>query len=318
VNCVKNERGMVLLVVLLIITLLAVLLTEFSFSTLVDLRMTETFRDSTRAYYLARGGVTVGRIFLKMDTNGYDAPNDPAELWSQGLPSYPVGGGFVSIQVEDQGGKLPLNRLIDAQGNPDVVEKDRFQLLCELLDLAEPQVVTDSLIDWLDGDDQPRTDGAESDYYLRQKTPYSAKNAKLDTMAELELIRGFTPEVRKKLEPHVTLYGDGNGKVNVNSVTPEVLAAVFAAGGTVGLSEAETAAAVVIAQRDELAIKNTQALSQLNDLPELADLGYIVNTYLAIQSDYFTIRSDAEVNDGIRTVTALVDNQDRLLLQRVQ
>ena len=314
-SVVKNEKGMVLLVVLMITTLLAVLLSEFSFSTLVDLRLTETFRDSTRAYYLARGGVTVGRMFLKMDTNGYDAPHDPAELWSQGLPSYPVGGGYVSIQVEDLGGKLALNRLINAQGNVDEVEKNRFKLLCELLDLAEPQVLTDSLIDWLDSDDQPRAEGAEADYYLQQKKPYPAKNAKLDTLSELELVRGFTPEVRQKLEPHVTLYGDG--KINVNSVSPEVLAAVFAAGDTVSLSEAESAAAVVIAQRDELPIKNQQALDQLKELPELENLGYIVNTYLDIQSGYFTIRSDAEVNDGVRTVTALVDSQDRLLQQRV-
>lgn len=314
-SVVKNEKGMVLLVVLMIITLLAVLLTEFSFSTLVDLRLTETFRDSTRAYYLARGGVTVGRMFLKMDTNGYDAPHDPAELWSQGLPSYPVGGGFVSIQVEDLGGKLALNRLVNATG-PVEVEKNRFMLLCELLDLAEPQILTDSLIDWLDADDEPRTDGAESGYYLQQETAYPAKNAKLETLAELELVRGFTPEVRQKLEPHVTLYG--NDKLNVNSVSPEVLAAVFAAGDTVSLSEAESAAEVVIAQRDELPIKRQDELDLLKDLPELKDLGYIVNTYLGFQSGYFMIRSDAEVNDGVRSVTALVDKQDRLLQQRVQ
>ena len=54
----RKNRGMALLVVLVIIALLTSVLTELAFSTLVDLRLAETFRDSTRAYYLAKGGST--------------------------------------------------------------------------------------------------------------------------------------------------------------------------------------------------------------------------------------------------------------------
>ena len=53
---VRNQRGAVLLLVLVVVALLSALLTDWAFSTLVDLRLTETFRDSNRAYYLARGG----------------------------------------------------------------------------------------------------------------------------------------------------------------------------------------------------------------------------------------------------------------------
>lgn len=310
---VGNDRGMVLLVVLMIISLLSVLLIEFSFSTLVDLRLTETFRDSTRSYYLARGGVTVGRMLLKQDTNNYDAPGDPNELWGQGLTNYPVGGGYVTIRVEDLGGRLNLNRLIDEFGNVNEVAKNRLRLLCELLGQAEPETMTDSLIDWLDSDDQAREFGAESDHYLRLERPYPAKNLALESLAELELIQGFSAAARQALEPHVTLYGDD--KVNVNSATREVLAAVFAAGDTVSLNEAEQAAEVVIAERDEAAVKD---INLLKTLPELENLGYIVNTYLTVKSSYFSIRTDAEVNDGIRTVTAIVDRNDHLLQQRVQ
>ncbi|MBE0598742.1 MAG: general secretion pathway protein GspK, partial [Desulfuromonadales bacterium] len=50
----RNEKGMVLLLVLVVVALLTSLVTEFAFSTLVDMRLTETFRDSTRAWYLAK------------------------------------------------------------------------------------------------------------------------------------------------------------------------------------------------------------------------------------------------------------------------
>ena len=98
-----NERGMVLLVVLLIVALLVTLLVEFAFSSLVDLRLAETYRDTTRAYYLARGGITVGRTILQEDINGYDSLD---ELWAQGVEGYPVADGTVSIRVEDQGAGL--------------------------------------------------------------------------------------------------------------------------------------------------------------------------------------------------------------------
>ena len=66
-NPLNNQDGMALLLVLVIVTLLSALLIDFSFSTLVDLRATETFRDRTKAYYLARGGVEAARMILQQD-----------------------------------------------------------------------------------------------------------------------------------------------------------------------------------------------------------------------------------------------------------
>ena len=71
-SLLKNERGMVLLLVLLVVALLTAVLTELSFSTLVDMRLAETFRDTTRSTYLARGGLDVGQMILKDDDNAYE------------------------------------------------------------------------------------------------------------------------------------------------------------------------------------------------------------------------------------------------------
>ena len=45
----RRQRGMALLLVLVVVALLTSLLTDLAYSTLVDMRLTETFRDSTRA-----------------------------------------------------------------------------------------------------------------------------------------------------------------------------------------------------------------------------------------------------------------------------
>ncbi|MGK2944706.1 MAG: hypothetical protein ACSLFC_08200, partial [Desulfuromonadales bacterium] len=108
----RGNRGMALLLVLVVVALLTSLLTDLAFSTMVDMRLTETFRDSTRAYYLAKGGINAGRMILQEDRNKYDSLD---EVWSKGVINYPVGEGNVTILIEDQDGKLAINGLV--QGN---------------------------------------------------------------------------------------------------------------------------------------------------------------------------------------------------------
>jgi len=304
---VANERGMVLLIVLLVVTLLAVLLSEFAFSTLVDLRLAETFRDSTRGYYLARGGINVGQILLRLDAanNSYDAPNDPAELWAQGLPSYPVGDGYISITVEDLGGRLNLNLITDP--TYATVTKGRFLELCNELGLVNGVELTDALIDWLDNDAGEEPNGAESNYYLGLEHPYPAKNGPIDTLSELAMVKGFDSETLKLLEPQVTLFG--SDKINVNTASREVLLAemVFQQA-----PDPNSAVEGILAQRDQGAIKDTTTLSNL-----ATQYSFAWNS-LDVESDAFLIVADAEVNDGRRTFSAVVNHQGKLLQQKVE
>ena len=52
---------------------------------------------------------------------------------------------------------------------------------------------SDSIQDWIDPDDATRPAGAESDYYQGLVPPYNAKNAPMDDIEELQLIKGVTP-----------------------------------------------------------------------------------------------------------------------------
>jgi general secretion pathway protein K len=309
---VANERGMVLLMVLLVVTLLAVLLSEFAFSTLVDLRLAETFRDSARGYYLAKGGITVGRTFLILDKNGYDAPNDPAEIWGQGLPSYPVGDGYISISVEELSGKLNLNRLVlnHVNINPDI--KPRFLGLCDELGLPNGDELVDSLVDWLDDNAGEEANGAESQYYLGLEHPYQAKNGPLDTLDELAMVKGFDAETIKLLEPYVTLFGNNDDKININTASRELLLADLIRQQQNTPAEAEHILEGIMARRDQGAIKTTQELTELAvPYPSFA------TTNFDVKSTAFLIVADAEVNDGRRTFSAVVDHDGKVLQQKV-
>ncbi|NOR50199.1 MAG: type II secretion system minor pseudopilin GspK, partial [Desulfuromonadales bacterium] len=226
----RHNRGMALLVVLVIIALLTSLLTEMAFSTLVDLRLTETFRDTTRAYYLAKGGINAGRMIIQDDRNAYDGFD---ELWSQGVINYPVGDGSVTVRIEDQNGKLGINALVNGN-TPVALMVDRFYRLfaaLELDDLGDPAELTAALIDWLDSGDTSYpmilTDGAEipvagaeAAYYQGLAQPYAIKNGRLETLEELTLIKGFTPDILRRILPHVGLHE--YTAVNINTASAAV------------------------------------------------------------------------------------------------
>lgn len=301
-----NERGMVLLLVLVVVALLSALLSEFAFSTLIDMRLTETFRDTTRAEYLARGGITAGRMILQTDKNSYDARNDPSELWSIGVQDYPLAEGAISVRIDDLDGRLQLNLLVDQQGNPNILYRERFVRLCEELALENPDALADALIDWIDPDHDISPSGAEDVNYRAENPPYEATDGAMLSIDELQLIRGFDSETIALLGPFVSSFG--SGLLNINTASPEVLRSW----------DEETVAAVeeLIARRDEGPFK------QLNELSETLGLDAFTamnrNRDLGVTSSYYQINSQGRVNDGARRMLAIVKKtDDKLLWQKV-
>jgi len=316
----SRQRGMVLLLVLLVVVLLTTLLTEFAFSTLVDLRLTETFRDSTKAYYLAKGGINAGSMLLKEDRNRHDSFN---EAWHQGVTGYPVGDGTVSIRIEDLGGKLAINSLVIGN-DPQAAVVDRFYRFFSALELpppADPAELTAALIDWLDsGTDSYReirvdgrsipVAGAESPYYQGLTPAYRCKNGPLHTLEELVNVKGFTPEVIKRITPYLAV--NGNTQVNINTAGLEV---IMALGAGIERSKAQK----IIDYRAETPIDD---LTQLESLlpPELfSALKTLGNLdLLGTTSNIYRIEAHASVNDGQRRILAEVDKlTSRVLFLKV-
>ena len=298
----RQESGMVLLLVLVVVALLSSLLMEFAFSTLVDLRLAETFRDTTRAYYLAKGGVQVGRMLLQKDKNEWDSQD---ELWAQGITNYPVGDGFVTVQIDDLASRLQLNSLVDATDNPNTVAVDRFVRLFTELGLEQPGDLTAALVDWIDANDEDYQgvgNGAENTYYQGLEHPYPAKNAPFDSLDELSMVRGFTPEVCNLVRPFLTVYG--GDKVNINTASAEVLM-------TLAPEMDRTSAETIIEARQNHPFKT---ISALQELPGMDTVYGFIHLYISVNSPTFRITASGGVGDGARRVEAVIRKADDKLL----
>jgi len=137
-----------------------------------------------------------------------------------------LGDGFFTYCVEDEAGKLDINALSNTTG---IILRNLIVQLGYPQEIAD--MVVDSILDWKDIDELHRLNGAESDYYQTLPNPCKAKNASFDTLEELLLVKGVTPELlygngkQKGLAAFLTVFAKTN-KIQINAAPRELLASI--------------------------------------------------------------------------------------------
>jgi len=237
-----GERGVALIVVLLVLALLAVVVTEFAYSARLEASMVRSYRDGVLARHLAEAGVqqAIREILSQAQIAALDGDGQlvfyrvlPGQTTPTRVPPLPrtrvaLGAGAFSYRIGDEAARLSVNGT-----TPDRL--DRLLVALEV-DRQQRDIISDSLQDWRDANELHRVHGAESDFYLRLPVPYRARNANLQDAAELLQIRGVTRELyfgtdrRPGLGDLVTAVALNT--VNINTAPPPVLKAF-------GLSDAE-------------------------------------------------------------------------------
>ncbi|HEY7585692.1 MAG TPA: type II secretion system minor pseudopilin GspK [Candidatus Deferrimicrobiaceae bacterium] len=298
----RNDAGVALLITLLVLVLIVILAMEI-FRTGARAAQTGAFgRDSIRASLIAEAGAAAARIALRENAKQF-AYDTLDQVWSRPVPQIDLGDGTILVAVEDEERKINLNRLVLTNGNaPDEQRLAVFRKLLVILDI-EPSFA-DAVVDWLDNDDAPRVGGAESAYYLSLPFPYRAKNDLFDTLDELRLVRGFTPEKFEKLKPFLTVHS--SGAVNLNTAPKELLMALSAGQDAAEGGEIDSASADQIVEyrkgtpfRDPRDIRNVSpAIRDLYDKTRFRDL-------IDIKGTAFHVRSTGDVAGTYRTVDAV-------------
>ncbi len=220
-SIVSSNRGIALLITMWLLVILSVM--AFSFTSLVrtETYSTFAFKEGMENKYLAEAGIQRGiaEIFYRSSFKSNKAPKS-SQLETD-LPfqvdgtSYKdkIGDGQYRVSILDEGGKINLNALNDQTA---VFLKN--VLVNNGMEKEKAEAVIDAILDWKDNDNDVRLKGAESEYYLSLPNPYSAKNKEFETLEELALVKGVTPEL---------LYGDNQkrGLIHYLSIyhqTPQI------------------------------------------------------------------------------------------------
>ncbi|WP_140719823.1 general secretion pathway protein GspK [Pseudomonas sp. Hp2] len=189
----RSVRGAALVLVLWLIVLLSAMVGAFALTARVEAMQAGVLRGSGQAREIARAGLEYG---LSRVQSG-----DPATRWQADGRRYRWSwdGAQVDIRIVDEAGKVDLNVADPA-------------LLAGLLRAlgAEPgqdQRLAGAIADWRDVDDLSQPGGgAEDGDYAAAGLPYGAKDAPFESLGELRLILGMTPELYRRLLPNVTLF----------------------------------------------------------------------------------------------------------------
>jgi len=228
----ESEKGIALLMVLWVLTILMVLVFSFSFMTSTETYSTLSFKERAEKEFLAEAGIERGimELFYRNINKNQAVVLEGHEVWKIDGTSYKsqMGEGEYSVRITDESGKININGITDA--NSDILRN-----LFKNLGIPEEEVntIVDSILDWKDPDDLHHLSGAESDYYMSLPTPYKAKNANFETVEELLLVKGMTPEIlygngeKKGVIDFLTVNSNLNmTKINVNAAPKEVLIAI--------------------------------------------------------------------------------------------
>lgn len=301
----SRSRGFALLLSLLMVLLLTVLILELDFQTRADLRAAANFQDDLKADHLARSATAAGEALLRYDTQGGSQYDALTELWASPIAEYPLGDGVISGAITDESGKFNINSLV--KNGLEVTKKSaQFRRLLGRLEMDPEQVstLTDSILDWLDQDNQPRPAGAEEETYARRDPAYSPKNGLLETLDTLHMVHGMTDDLYRKLLPDVTVYGDLDGKININTAEAVVLESLEG-------FDAETARRLIDNRPFE---KVADYLKQypLEQYPSGNDV--------KVKSDTFSLRVEGRVNQTRKIIYTVIRRgaTPKLLYSRVE
>jgi len=313
-----GERGVAMVIVMWIILVLSLMIGGFAFTMHVETQVASFNRKQLKAEMLARSGVELARMQLILDTasateGAFDALNQQWATNELLYVNHELGDGIINVTVTDEEGKMPIN-----QAAPEQLKR-----LLDLLavDPADADAIADSVQDWIDDNDTHRLNGAEDEYYLSLVPPYRAKNAPLDRVEELLLVRGMTPEILygqpAQHEDEEAIPGllqfittTSAGQVNVNTATREVLQAFL------GLDDIQADA--VVNRRDGgdgiTGTEDDQPFQSVDEFTAL--LGNVeqgarerMRQALTVKSSFFRIQSTGEVGGVRRKVTVIVQRQ---------
>ncbi|WP_298433833.1 type II secretion system minor pseudopilin GspK [Geobacter sp.] len=286
-----NERGFALVLTLVVTALLVAVAAEFIHEVYVETSLHRNFLNLQQASLMAQSGVTGGvELVRNLRLAGDQAPllqvmAKPLELEDE--------KGRISVTMEEEDGKLNLNSVTLPNGQPNDFFDQAEQRLLKRLGL--PAALHDTLADWVDENDDPRPDGAESAYYQALPAPYLPRNAPFATFGELTLVKGVTPAVRDALRPYATVYGTAGGSIDINTAPTAVLLAL----------DDDLTEGVVKGIDDRRRTTPFKTRGEVANLPGMEAIAQRLGTRIDVKGYTYRFVSTATVGDAKRVVEAV-------------
>ena len=315
-NTFLNNRGIALITVILIVGILVAVAIELNRSSRVAIYDAANISDGIKLTYIAKSGFYGAAALLTNSKNDYDTLRDDwaqTEILSVQSKTLFTDGYFIAT-VEDEAGKIPLNKLVNGNEYNSDIKEILIRLLSQPefgLDERKANEIADSIKDWIDADNLATGYGVENSYYTSLDPPYEAKNAQLDCIEELLMIKGITQEIftgtkeKPGLAQFVTADND-DGKININTAPKMVLRSL-----------ADGISAELADEMDEFRRREGNDLSSTKWFLDMAGVT-IKPELITVKSNYFKIISVGSMKNMEQSLSGVVKRSGQKSVQIIK
>ena len=299
------NRGVALIIVLLIVALVSILATEMGSRLQLQVKRVSNIKDSNQAYWYAMGAEQFAQKAIRELLEQDDGIISLEQPWNQEF-AYPVEGGGIEAQLSDAQSCFNLNAL--RHSNPEDAESKEmltaFKSLLSEADIGmndyEADQLKDSLADWLDDDSNLRDYGAEDADYESLVNPYLAANTFMANKSELRLINGVKPSWLKKLMPLVCVLPANNQlRLNVNTIEEDKVAVLAAATGL-----SASAAGNIVSNRDNDGYDKVESFLAEPEISAL-NLNDTRKKWFTVKTEHFILHTKTRYNNATFRMTSL-------------
>lgn len=320
-SALRKQKGVALLVVLILLVMMSALAAKISQQFCRNLQKTHYQVSQQQLRWAMQAQEKVVKDRLQADASGESKALTLEGDWHQPLETRGEDYTVVS-QVEDAqdcfnvNNLLAVEKIVQGQNAPAVPEKPRREQIVEQLltqsglSQTNAEEVYQQLVDYLDGDTTTAKEGAETDAWAGVVPARQPANQMMRTIAEIKLLPAFPAAAYPKVSKLLCALPDSASKVDVNTLKPEQ-AALLAALFPGKLNEDD--AVRLIESRPETGWENMETFSKAleqtfpqlkDDLPQVAD-------YLSINSRYFRVNYTGNTDElTLRVVSQLQVNNE--------
>ncbi|MGY6276869.1 general secretion pathway protein GspK [Methylomonas sp. MgM2] len=205
-----KQRGLALVIVIWILTLLTLMAGSFAMTMRRDNSVSLAIKTGALTSAYAESGIILAQFMLSQ--------SDPELRWQPNAVYRLVNWeSEIRIRVVSESGKIDINTSNEVQLAALInwVIADEWQA----------QRLLNAVLDWRDADDDTRTLGAERRQYRQAGLPYGPTNSAFQCLEELQLVLGMNEQIFSAMQPFITVYS-GQAEVDLRYASPQLLAII--------------------------------------------------------------------------------------------
>jgi general secretion pathway protein K len=296
----RRQRGVALLVAILLVALGTILAASIAFKSAMGARRGAASLSFDESVLVAEGAEALAAYALKNDGGNDD---NLAESWAQPLPPTEILPGVtLAAALEDLEGRFNLNSLVSRKEPVDktgVADPDAigiFERLLVALDLEAKWAA--EIADWIAQGDRTLSNGLGDNDTTGQTPPYRVPNTFITSTSELLALPGFGRERYLKLAPYIAALPP-EARVNVCMASGILLDAMLEH------QDFSTAPTFEEDRKKKCWPGRTNFLAAVNDATLTPKLTPRINE----KSEYFRLTSLVTIGDAEFTLYSLIKRE---------